>query len=304
MIHMGHEPARILIVDDEKINLRVLADLLKDQYVIMLARSGEQALKLALQKPQPDLILLDIAMPGMSGFEVIKKLKHDDATNHIPVIFITALDSREQEEQGLKLGAVDYITKPISPPIVKIRVRNYLDMQQKYKLLEQKANLDGLTEIPNRRCFEEVLAREWQRGKRNASPLSVAMLDIDCFKQYNDHYGHQTGDIALQRVARSIMDSLKRASDYAGRYGGEEFVILMPETPLESSLMVAERIRSDIESLGIPHALSSIAPHLTVSIGVASTRDYAESGPEEIIKRADQHMYTAKQSGRNRVFGE
>ena len=301
---MKHDSARILIVDDDKINLKVLADLLKNDYIIMLARSGEQALKLARQEPQPDLILLDIAMPGMSGFQVIKHLKHDDATNHIPVIFITALNTREQEEQGLKLGAVDYITKPISPPIVKIRVHNYLDMQQKYKLLEQRANLDGLTEIPNRRSLEEVLAKEWKRGIRNKMPLAVAMLDIDFFKQYNDHYGHQMGDITLQAVARAITHSLKRASDFAGRYGGEEFIILLPETSMESALVVAERIRSKIAKLNIPHVLSSIAPYLTVSIGVAATKDYSEPDPKELIKRADQNMYRAKQSGRNQVFGE
>ncbi|WP_291323494.1 diguanylate cyclase [Desulfonatronospira sp.] len=300
---MDIEKSRILIVDDEKINLKFLADLLQEDYTAMLARDGRKALQLARQTPQPDLILLDVAMPGMTGFEVIKELKHDDETKHIPIIFVTAMDSTEQEEEGLKLGAVDYITKPISPPIVKMRVRNYLDMQHKYKLLEQKANLDGLTEIPNRRFFEEVLGREWQRGKRNGSSLSVAMLDIDFFKQYNDHYGHQKGDIALQTVARNITYSLKRAPDYVGRYGGEEFVILMPETPLKPALIVAERIRSGIEGLKIPHACSSVSLHLTVSIGVSTSNDYTESGPQVLIQRADQNMYKAKQSGRNQVSG-
>ncbi|MBE0583255.1 MAG: diguanylate cyclase, partial [Desulfofustis sp.] len=221
---MRFENPRILIVDDEKMNLKVLADLLKDEYVPVLARNGEQAIQHALSETPPDLILLDVIMPQMGGYEVIKYLKNNDKTKNIPVIFVTALSSIEDEEFGLRLGAVDYITKPFSPPIVKIRIRNHLRMVHQYKLLDQLAHLDGLTEICNRRRFEEEFKKEWERSLRNRNPFSLAMIDVDYFKQYNDHYGHAMGDLALQRIAKALSDVLRRPADFIARYGGEEFV--------------------------------------------------------------------------------
>jgi diguanylate cyclase (GGDEF)-like protein len=295
---------RILIVDDEKINLKALAELLKDEYVLALAKSGEEGLRRAREDPQPDLILLDVIMPGLDGYQVIRELKHQEQTNHIPVIFVTALNAQEEEEKGLKLGAVDYISKPFSPPIVKMRVRNYLQLVHKYKLLEQKAKLDGLTEIPNRGSFEESFQKEWQRALRSKSPLSVAMLDIDFFKQYNDNYGHQLGDVALQKVASTLRSVLKRPADLVARYGGEEFVLLLPETPSAAALNLAEQIRCAVHELYIAHAYSGIAQNLTVSVGVASMPGETEQSAEELLTRADQNLYQAKQQGRNQVVGD
>ena len=301
---MTQDKARILIVDDEKMNLKALADLLKDKYTVMLAKNGEQALNLAVDTPQPDLILLDVVMPEMDGYEVIKQLKQDERTNQIPVIFVTTLGSSEDEEKGLQLGAVDYITKPISPPIVKMRIHNYLNLMHKHKLLDHLAHLDGLTEIPNRRCFEEQFHKECSRIARNENVLSVAILDIDFFKQYNDYYGHQMGDRTLETVAKTMVQSLKRPADLGARYGGEEFVMLLPETDAEGALDVAERVRAAIADLKIPHVTSQVADDVTVSIGVTSVQGNYECSLEKVLETADQNLYRAKHSGRNRVVGD
>lgn len=294
--------ARILIVDDEKMNLKVLADLLKFEHTVVVARSGSQALRHSFGENPPDLILLDVMMPEMGGYEVIKHLKNNERTNHIPVIFVTALDSTEDEAHGLKLGAVDYITKPFSPPIVEMRVRNHLRIVNQYKLLDQLAYLDGLTEIPNRRRFEEVYQNECLRAVRSKKFLSLGMADVDFFKQYNDHYGHAKGDQALQMIARVLQTSVKRPADLVARYGGEEFVIILPETDNKSGLLVAEHIRTAIAKLDIAHVTSTIADHITISVGLATARLNKSFRPEILLEAADRNLYTAKQSGRNRVM--
>lgn len=295
------EKARILIVDDEKMNLKVLADLLKEEYSPVLARSGEQALQQAFSEAPPDLILLDVIMPEMGGYEVIKVLKNSDKTNHIPVIFVTALNSIQDEERGLLLGAVDYITKPYSPPIVKMRVRNHLRIVHQYKLLDQLAHLDGLTEIPNRRRFEEVFHKEWARAARNGTPFSLAMVDVDFFKQYNDHYGHAMGDIALQRIAKALDCVLRRPGDLVARYGGEEFVMLLPETDAFAAYEVAQRCLQQVVGLAIPHQYSKAGETVTVSIGLVTKGIDAITAPQTFIATADKNLYLAKENGRNRI---
>lgn len=296
------EKLRILIVDDEKINLKVLADLLKDEYTPVLAKSGEQALQHAFGDFPPDLVLLDVVMPQMGGYEIIRHLKDTDKTKNIPVIFVTALKSIEDEEYGFKLGAVDYITKPFSSPIVKMRVRNHLRIVHQYKLLDQLAHLDGLTEISNRRRFDEVFQKEWARSARNKTPFSVAMVDVDFFKQYNDHYGHAMGDIALQKIAKALGHVLRRPADLIARYGGEEFVLLLPETDAAAAKVVAERGLEVITELNIPHRFSTAADTVTVSIGVTTIHRNEEILPQAFLEAADQNLYQAKKSGRNRVI--
>ncbi len=292
---------RILIVDDEKMNLKVLADLLKEDYSPILARNGEKALEYAFGDSSPDLILLDVVMPEMGGYEVIKHLKNNERTNHIPVIFVTSLDSVLDEEHGLKLGAVDYITKPFSPPIVKIRVHNHLRIVHQYKLLDQLAYLDGLTEISNRRRFEEVYKREWSRSARSSAPFSLAMVDVDFFKPYNDHYGHAMGDRTLQKIAKTLEDSLLRPADLIARYGGEEFIMMLPETDAFASKGVAERALQKIIELNIPHLYSQVADRVTVSIGLVTTQIEDSLTPQIFIAAADKNLYLAKENGRNRV---
>jgi diguanylate cyclase (GGDEF)-like protein len=299
-MHENQTP-RILIVDDEIMNLKVLADLLKDEYTPVLAGSGEQALKHAFSDFPPDLILLDVMMPHMGGYEVIKALKHNDKTNNIPVIFVTALNSTEDEEHGFMLGAVDYITKPFSPPIVKMRVRNHLRIVHQYKLLDQLAYLDGLTEISNRRRFEEVLQKEWARATRSGLPFSLAMVDVDYFKQYNDHYGHAMGDLTLQKIAKALAGVLRRPADFIARYGGEEFVMLLPETDALSARMVAERARQVVIERNIPHNFSEAARLVSVSIGLATVYIDTKISPQTFLETADQNLYQAKQRGRNQV---
>ncbi|MBV5318616.1 MAG: diguanylate cyclase [Desulfobulbaceae bacterium] len=296
------EKARILIVDDEKMNLKVLADLLKEEYAPVLARSGEEALQHAFGDSPPDLILLDVVMPQLGGYEVIKQLKNDDRTKNIPVIFVTALSSVEDEEHGLKLGAVDYITKPYSPPIVKIRIRNHLRLVHHYKLLDQLAYLDGLTVIPNRRRFEEVFQKEWARSARNGTSFSLAMVDVDFFKQYNDHFGHAMGDDALQKIAKALEGGLKRPGDLVARYGGEEFVMVLPETDAAAAKVVAERALRNVAELNLAHPYSQVASHLSVSIGLVTTIYMDKKTlPQTFLKTADQNLYLAKHNGRNQI---
>jgi diguanylate cyclase (GGDEF)-like protein len=299
-MHENKNP-RILIVDDEIMNLKVLADLLKDEYTPVLAGSGEQALKHAFSDFPPDLILLDVMMPHMGGYEVIKALKHNDKTNNIPVIFVTALNSIEDEEHGFMLGAVDYITKPFSSPIVKMRVRNHLRIVHQYKLLDQLAYLDGLTEISNRRRFEEVFHKEWARAARSGMPFSLAMVDVDYFKQYNDHYGHAMGDLTLQKIAKALDGVLRRPADFIARYGGEEFVMLLPETDPAAAKMIADRARQVVIEQNIPHNFSKVASLVSVSVGLATIYLDNKISPQTFLEAADQNLYQAKQRGRNRV---
>ncbi len=297
--------ARILIVDDEKINIRILVDLLKDDYSLVLARNGEQALRFAFQNPPPDIILLDVVMPEMGGYEVIKQLKEHELTKDTPVIFITALNSVEDEEHGLKLGAVDYITKPFSPPIVKMRIHNHLRFAHQHKLLDKLAYLDALTEIPNRRRFDEVFKKEFARARRNGTPFSIGMVDVDFFKQYNDHYGHAMGDRTLQSIAGALGYALKRPADMVARYGGEEFVIILPETDAEATQQVAERVRRDVLALNIPHIQSSVSECVSVSIGIITFYPdiiwSSVPSAESLLEQADKNLYSAKHNGRNRV---
>lgn len=295
------ETSRILIVDDERYNINVLTDFLREDYKIMAAKSGEQALIAAQGPHPPDLILLDIMMPGMDGYEVCKQLKAGNRTMHIPVIFVTALDSSDDEARGFAIGAVDYITKPFKPVIVKARVRTHIQLKQKTDLLDRMALLDGLTEIPNRRCFDTTLKREICRAARNGSLLALILMDIDFFKKYNDYYGHASGDACLQKVAKSLQGAIKRGADFVARYGGEEFVMLLPGTDLEGALYVAEKARRAVLELHIQHAASDIAEYVSLSLGVAAIVVDQSVMPIDLIERADASLYKAKERGRNRI---
>lgn len=295
------EKQRILVVDDERFNLNVLADLLKNDYTVILAKNGEQALERADKQP-PDLILLDIMMPGMDGYQTLKALKENRSTRKIPVIFITALGGGQEEERGLLLGAVDYIVKPFQPAIVLARIGIHLKIVRQRNLLESIALLDGLTEIPNHRSFTERFAREWQRAMRSRGPLSLGILDVDHFKQYNDTYGHGRGDEVLKTVAAMLTRQLKRTADFAARYGGEEFVMLMPETDAIGAARLARKICRAIEALGIEHAGSSASRWLTASIGGATFECTMAQTERQLFESADQMLYEAKRKGRNKVI--
>lgn len=295
--------SRILIVDDERQNIKVLKDFLRDDYKIMAAKTGEQALEAARSENPPDLILLDIVMPEMDGYDICRILKEDEKTMHIPIIFVTGLGSTNDEARGFELGAVDYITKPFRPVIVKARIKTHIQLKRKSDLLDRLASIDGLTEIPNRRSFNAVLEREIRRAYRSGSSISLILLDIDLFKKYNDYYGHAAGDTCLRRVAKSIERILKRASDIVARYGGEEFGVILPDTDLEGALHVAETIREAVASLNIEHAASTVADMVSVSLGAASLQPDVKTDPLDLITAADAALYQAKDSGRNKACG-
>ena len=291
---------KILVVDDIPSNVHVLSRILKDDYDIYFATDGMKALDL-VQARLPDLVLLDIMMPGMDGYEVCQRIKTDPATRDIPVIFISAKSEVEDETYGLEVGAIDFITKPISPPIVKARVRNHLLLKRQADLLRALSFIDGLTGIANRRRFDEALLREWRRCARSHLPLSLVMLDVDHFKAYNDHYGHQAGDECLRAVAALLDEQMKRPGDLAARYGGEEFICLLPETDVDGATRVAERLRQAVAGHRLPHALSPVGGHVTISLGVSSAMPLGEAPPDGLTQLADRLLYEAKRSGRNRV---
>ena len=292
---------RILVVDDEKLNVKLLTAYLHDDYKIMAARDGRQALEAAAGPLQPDLVLLDIMMPDISGYEVVKQLKGNPRTAHIPVIFISALDNVDDEARGFELGAVDFITKPFNPVIVRARVKTHMQLKRKTDLLERLASIDGLTEIPNRRCFDETLEREIRRSERNGSSLSLLLIDIDYFKKYNDLYGHVAGDDCLRRVARVISDNAKRASDFTARYGGEEFGVILPETDGAGALCVAKHMQSELTRLTIPHEASEVAAYVSISIGILTAVAARGSNGIQLVEAADRALYQAKMNGRNQV---
>ena len=293
---------RVLIVDDSATNRQMLGDCLEADYAVLLASSGEEGLELA-REHQPDVILLDVMMPEVDGYEVLRQLKEDDRTSSLCVVFITGLDTPEAEEKGLVAGASDYVTKPLHPTVVRARVALHMQVVRQRRMLETLANIDGLTELPNRRQFDAVFAAEWARSARTHQPLSVAIMDVDFFKRYNDHYGHAMGDHALQLVARGLAKRIKRPADLVARYGGEEFVVIMPDTPIEGAIQLADSLRLGVEGQGIPHKRSSAAICITVSIGVASTSTDAPAAAEALLQRADERLYRAKKAGRNRVVG-
>ncbi|MEO8362686.1 MAG: PleD family two-component system response regulator [Vicinamibacteria bacterium] len=294
---------KVLIVDDSATNRQMLGDLLQSEYSVFLGKNGEECVALA-QETIPDVILLDVVMPDLDGYEVLRRLKEDPRTSSICVVFITGLDSPEAEERGLIAGASDYVTKPFHPTVVKARVALHMQVVRQRRMLETLANIDGLTELPNRRQFDGALSAEWARTRRTGQPFSVALLDVDFFKRYNDTYGHAMGDHALQLVARTLRKRVQRSADLVARYGGEEFVLVMPDTPIDGAMELAEKIRIGVQGLKVPHKRSSAAICLTVSIGVACTLPEGPPSAEVLMQRADERLYRAKKSGRNRVVGD
>jgi len=294
---------KILIADDERFNLNILVNILKSDYKIIIAKDGKQAIERAVSN-LPDLILLDVMMPEMNGYDVCKNLKENEVTKEIPIIFITAMKEEDDEAKGFDLGAVDYITKPFRPPIVMARVKAQLKMKWQADMLRQMACIDVLTEIPNRQKFEEIFNKEWKRAIRKKTPLSVAYIDIDFFKKYNDEYGHGCGDICLKEVAQDLVKTVHRPADIVARYGGEEFIAIFPETDISGAMVLAEAMRSNVELLKIPHAQFAPLDYVTVSIGVNSvfpSGGFSDVALVSIIAVADEMLYKAKADGRNQV---
>lgn len=307
----------LFVVDDDPATITVVNRMLSGEGRLRFATNGDGALRLIRQDP-PDLILLDIEMPGMYGLDVCSELKRDPLLRDIPVIFLTSHGDEATEIAGFMAGGVDFITKPPRAALLQARVRTHLRLKQLSDTLREAALIDGLTGITNRRRFDESLSTEWLRAVRGHRPLAMIMIDIDFFKAYNDHYGHQAGDHVLRDVAQAMESALLRPGDHVARYGGEEFALLLPETDAEGAQTVARRLQQAVDALAIPHDASPFNAQLTVSMGISayysdcrawqsadesarSSADFPPYGAEELLAAADQALYAAKAAGRHRM---
>jgi diguanylate cyclase (GGDEF)-like protein len=310
----------IMLVDDEPGNLMVLSNLLRNSYDLRVANSGEKALSLINQGKIPDLILLDIIMPELDGYEFCELIKGKSETKDIPIIFISSMDQPGNEEKGLKMGAVDYITKPFVPSIVQSRVDTHIklinsmrevkrlyiesiEMNRKLEEANQKlielSHLDELIKIPNRREFNKRIRMEYQKSVIENKLISLIVIDIDFFKTYNDKYGHIKGDKALYKIGQEIQNTLDSCRYLAARYGGEEFVVILPDTDKNKALEISEKIRRNVENLKIMHEFSNISDYLTVSLGVLTARPNNFDTLEKFIDETDKLLYVAKSKGKN-----
>lgn len=291
--------ARILIIDDSATSIRLVSHFVRDMGSVHFATNGATGLKMAVDL-QPDLILLDMEMPGMDGLEACCQIRQHADLVDVPVIFITAHSSVDHEVAGFAAGALDFIAKPLSEPIVRARVRTHLTLKRQGDLLRELAMRDGLTGIHNRRAFDERLAMESRRHRRTPGSLGLAMIDIDHFKAYNDLYGHQAGDACLRQVAQAIDSSARRPGELAARYGGEEFAVIIPNCGADEICRVGEYIAEQVRALALPHEASQ-SGIVTISVGLAAGEPVSETVEHNLLASADAALYRAKAAGRNRV---
>ena len=298
---MSDKKNSVLIVDDEAINITALSHMIGSEYTVYVEKDGLGCIESA-RELKPDVILLDVVMPAMNGFEVIEELKKDSATRDIPIIFVTGLSDAQDEETGLLLGAADYISKPFSSAIVKLRVRNQLQIVNQMRLIHELSVTDVLTGVGNRRYFNDILSEEWLRALRQQTPLSFMILDIDHFKKYNDTYGHLQGDVILKGVAALIQGGLLRSGDKLARWGGEEFAVILPGTELAGACKVAEAILHETEK-SVFMLDENTPTRVTVSAGVHTVVPDMDNTYtlDSFISDTDKALYTAKGTGRNRV---
>ena len=291
---------RLLVVDDQPVNVQLLYRIFASDHQVFAATDGTKALEIARQQ-QPDLILLDVIMPGLDGFEVCQRLQADELTRDIPVIFLTANSDPDSEAHGLDVGAVDFIGKPFNTKVVRARVKTHLTLKRQGDLLRRWVFIDGLTGIANRRHFDERLAIEWARSQRSGAPLSALLIDVDHFKRFNDTHGHQSGDDCLRRVAAALASGLQRPTDLVARYGGEEFVCLLTDTDEYGALHLAELLCQRVHQETQPEVTGAAWPAVTVSIGVGCARLDLMQGADDLLREADHNLYRAKKAGRNAV---
>lgn len=294
-------PQSILIVDDDPAIVQLLGEMLRPLGELRFALSGEQALAMTAAYT-PDLILLDINMPGLSGLDVCRRLTANPNLIDVPIIFVTGQNDLSSEVEALEAGAVDFIAKPLAIPIVLARVRTHLRLHQLTQALKQTARTDALTGLPNRRALDEELAAEWRRACRRAEPLSLLLLDVDHFKAFNDSHGHSAGDDCLRIVGQTIAAFLKRPSDFAGRYGGEEFAVILPATDEAGARQVANALVRTIADTVVIPAGSLERIGVTISIGVTTAPFPAlDHSIGAFVDGADAALYRAKRNGRNRA---
>ncbi len=290
---------RILVVDDSPLQAARLKTILEEEYEIVIAETAEEGL-LRVHNENYSLILLDVVMPGMDGFTLLKKLQEEVVTRSVPVILLTSLSDVRNEYQGLVLGAVDYITKPFNPLIVKARVKTHIKLYNYRKLAEQQSMTDQLTGVANRRKYDQHSIIKWHEATRQQIPFSICFFDVDRFKVYNDTFGHPAGDEVLASVAKTISSHLQRSTDFFARYGGEEFVAFLVGDSSDKAFRHLKKIRQAVEDLHIPHD-PSVSEWVTVSIGGVTVIPKAGKDYESYLKIADTMLYDAKKFGRNRV---
>lgn len=306
---------KILVVDDTRVNLALIVTYVEQMGLTAIpAENGSQAIEI-FRREQPDLVLLDVIMPDIDGFEVARQMRQiEEIDSWTPIIFLSGMTSDEDLEKGISSGGDDYLFKPVSEVVLGAKIRamqriinmraNLIETTRRLDLANQElkrlSSSDGLTGIANRRYFDEFLSREWRRARRVNGTLSVIMCDVNHFKLFNDHYGHQSGDDCLRGVALALASASERPSDMVARYGGEEFVIVLPDTPIGGAQVIAEKIRHAVHQANIPHAASPFA-RVTLSIGLAATQPDNEDSPQALVARADRALYRAKREGRDRV---
>jgi diguanylate cyclase (GGDEF)-like protein len=309
----------ILIVDDDQGVIQLMGRILAGVAHLRFATNGSDAVKL-MRESRPDLVLLDAEMPGMSGFKVFDAIRAEPDLATVPVIFVTGHSDPPFEISALEMGAMDFIAKPVRAPVLLARVKTQLRMKRMADELRRTATVDGLTGVGNRRHFDELLEREWQRSLRHGNPLSMVLIDVDHFKLYNDRYGHPAGDACLKSVAEALISTVHRTGDFVARCGGEEFGIILPQTTRAGGERVAQRVLDSVRELAIPHAASPTSQHVTVSVGVSShdpngfpsssratgsrfgdgiAARYTES---ELVLAADKALYAAKHGGRAQAY--
>ncbi len=289
----------VLIIDDSMLQAAQLRSIIKDDYDVTIVETAEDGLEYA-NTGNYSLILLDVIMPGMDGFMLLKKLQEEDVTRHIPVILITSLADIQNEQRGLMLGAVDYITKPFHPLIVKARVNTHIKLYQYRKQIEHQSTTDQLTGVANRRRHDCYSAVKWQEATRLQVPFSICMFDIDNFKMYNDTFGHPAGDKVIAEVAKTASSYLRRSTDFFARYGGEEFVAFMMGNDAESAFSHLIKIRREVEALHIQHN-PSVSQWVTISVGGVTVVPQMADSYDTYLKIADTMLYDAKRFGRNQV---
>lgn len=300
---------KILLVEDSATLRYAMRNyIIEAGHTPLIAQSGEEALQM-LETTPVDMIIMDVEMPGLNGFETTRLIREWLGGHWIPIIFVTGRNEDESYREGIDAGGDDYLIKPVSAMIIKAKIRameRITEMRdQLHHLnaeLEALSQLDSLTQTYNRRTFNELASQQWLLAARNQKPVSLLMIDVDHFKLYNDHYGHPAGDSCLKKITRAIRDCLHRPFDLLGRYGGEEFIVLLPETDSLGAMKVAQSIAETLEKIGLRHEVSPTHHQVTVSIGGACCANTMVYSLEELIKRADRTLYKAKHSGRNRAI--
>jgi len=290
----------ILIIDDNPRSIKALSLLIRDFGQVIFATSGEAGIAMTI-KTKPDLILLDVEMPGMNGYEVCRQLKGDVATRSSGIIIVTSHDSVEHEVAALEAGAADFITKPLNAPVVRARVKTQLLVKKQADELHRQAEQDGLTGIYNRRYFDSYFEQEWRRHQRQRSSLGLALVDVDHFKAYNDSYGHQQGDECLRSVALGLKAALRRPGEFVARYGGEEFAVVLPYTDDQELLRIGPWLCEQVRALKIPHGWSEASDFVSVSVGLVSCVAGKVCNHTQMLGQADEALYQAKASGRDRA---